>query len=287
MKLLFLFTPFLFATLQGLTQSIDSVVAGLNNIARPILTTDPDYNFGDIEFLKTTLKGSAIIGLGESTHGTEVYTRYKQRLIRFLVSNMGVKTIIDEGDILAAEKVDDYINGRTDGLASVGNLRPAITKITELNWLRAYNRTQPDDQRVHIYGAEVRGYHDIIEKVLSTVPNIEDSDRKVLKRFTEDAGIGYSNFSEAEFKSLNNIITKLKTTHKELPGERYLNLLYQLNDFAYKDRFTKRGFKTRDNYMFENIKAIISKAQGRVIINAHNGHLQKTKFGALALWATC
>jgi erythromycin esterase-like protein len=137
MKLLFLFTPFLFATLQGLTQSIDSVVAGLNNIARPILTTDPDYNFGDIEFLKTTLKGSAIIGLGESTHGTEVYTRYKQRLIRFLVSNMGVKTIIDEGDILAAEKVDDYINGRTDSLANVGNLRPAITKITELNWLRA------------------------------------------------------------------------------------------------------------------------------------------------------
>lgn len=84
------------------------MIDALNSIIQPIITINTEDSFEDIAFLRNMAKDVSIIGIGESTHGTRIYDIYRQRLVRFLVQEMGYKAIIDEGDILAAEKLDAF-----------------------------------------------------------------------------------------------------------------------------------------------------------------------------------
>jgi len=268
----------LFAS-RAYCQNKDQIINALNTLVQPITTFNPEDSFDDITFLKNKAKDAVIIGIGESTHGTALYNTYRQRLIRFLVQEMGYKAIIDEGDILAAEKVDDYINHQTDSLEFIGGLRPVVTNKKELDWLRSYNKNRPEDERVHIYGAEIRGFYGIIQKLKSFFDSPDVN--IVLERFTGEIGVAYKNLTKTDFEDIKRVADKWSTDCNNSLCSYYLSLLNQQIDFAYRYRFGRNSFNVRDGYMFENIKSIVSKApESKAIVLAHNGHLQKTKFNA-------
>jgi len=56
-----------------------------------------DTNFSDLYFLKTILANNKIVILGESGHGDGASFEAKTRIIKFLVENMGYRTIAFEG----------------------------------------------------------------------------------------------------------------------------------------------------------------------------------------------
>jgi erythromycin esterase-like protein len=261
---------------QAYCQNEEHLINGLNTIIRPITTINSEDSFDDLAFLKYLAKDASIIGIGESTHGTSLYNTYRQRLVRFLVQEMGYKAIIDEGDILAAEKVDAYINHQTDSLQFIGGLRPVLTNKKELDWLRSYNKNRPDSEKVHIYGAEVRGFYGIIQK-LKSLFIFNDADI-VLERFTGDVGVGYKNLSRKDFEEVKKLANERSTKCSNSLCHYYLSLLNQQIDFAHRQRFGRDDFNVRDEAMFENIKSFVSKTPGnKAIILAHNGHLQKIK----------
>ncbi|MFT3934136.1 MAG: erythromycin esterase family protein [Chitinophagaceae bacterium] len=255
-------------------------INALNTIIKPIENIHSEDSFDDIDFLKDATKEAAIIGIGESTHGTSLYNTYRQRLVRFLVQEMNYKAIIDEGDILAAEKVDAYINGKTDNLDLIGGLRPVITNKKELDWLRAFNLIKPENDRIHIYGAEVRGFYGIAQKIKSFFPDYANG---ILRKLEGDIGVGYKNLTKKDFEDISNLSKKLKDESNNPAQLHYLSLLDQQINFAYNQRFGKSDFSLRDQYMFDNIKHVVSGIAGnKAIVLAHNGHLQKTKFMSLA-----
>ena len=261
-------------------QNEAQLINELNTIVKPVATINPEDSFDDITFVKELAKDATVIGIGESTHGTPLYNTYRQRLVRFLVQEMGYKAIVDEGDILAAEKVDAYINHHTDNLELIGGLRPVVINRRELDWLRAYNKNKSGQDRVHIYGAEVRGFYGVIQK-LKSLPLSKDV-YPVLEKFTGDVGVGYKNLNKQDFVDIKSVADKWSTECNKSLCSYYLSLLNQQIDFAYRQRFGRNDFNVRDGYMFENIKSVVSKTPGnKVIILAHNGHLQKTKFTTL------
>jgi len=265
---------------KGYCQNDDRLIRELNTIIKPVTTVNPEDGFDDISLLKDMAKDAAIIGIGESTHGTILYNIYRQRLVRFLVQEMGYKAIVDEGDILAAEKVDAYVNHQTDSLELIGGLRPVVINQRELNWLRAYNKNKSGKDRVHIYGAEVRGFYGIIQK-LKSLSFLNDVN-PVLEKFAGDVGVGYKNLTKKDFADIKKVADKWSVECNSSLCSYYLSLLNQQIDFAYRQRFGRNDFDIRDRYMFENIKSIVSKTPGnKAIILAHNGHLQKTKFTTL------
>lgn len=275
---LLIFTALLMT--KGYSQSNDKVINVLNTIIKPITKINAEDSFDDIEFLKDKAKDASIIGIGESTHGTDLYNTYRQRLVRFLVEKMGYKAIVDEGDILAAERVDAYINNQTDSLELIGGLQPVIINRRELDWLRSYNKDKSERESVHIYGAEVRGFYGIIKKLesLSFLNNVDPD----LGKFIGDTGVGYKNLTRKDFANIKKVAGKWKRECNGPLCSYYLSLFNQQIDFAYRQRFGREGFNVRDKYMFENIKSVVSKTMGnKVIILAHNGHLQKTKFATL------
>lgn len=197
-----------FCTTKVFCQNEVEIINELNKIIKPITTVTSKDNFDDIEFLKEAAKDAMVVGIGESTHGTSLYDMYRQRLVRFLVEEMGYKAIIDEGDILAAEKVDAYINGKTDSLELIGGLRPVITNRKELDWLRAHNSSKSEKESVHIYGAEVRGFYSIVQIIKSLFfPNKAN---EILEKFEGDIGAGYKNLTKKDFEDIQFLSQKLK-----------------------------------------------------------------------------
>lgn len=254
-----------------------AIVQSLNETIKPLSSLEPDAGFQDILFMKEYLKGKSVVGIGETTHGTALFDKCRHKLIRFLVSQLEYKAIIDEGDILAAEMIDDYINHKIDTVVNLGGLRPVVTNRKELEWLRAYNSTKEEKDRVHIYGSEVRGFQNILSKVVSLMPVNDKNDQQTISLFSTYR-VNYSGLTKADFKNLSELTNRLISKYSDARSKYYLDLLIQLTDIAYSARFKSHSFGVRDRYMFDNVKRLISEVQGsKVILLAHNSHVQKTK----------
>jgi erythromycin esterase-like protein len=100
----------------------------------------------------------AITGLGEPTHGSDALLEVRNEIFRDLVEREGYRTIAIESDCLRGLVVDDYVSSGTGTLdeamergfshgwgAAAGN-RALV------DWLRAYNRKRPAEERVRFAG---------------------------------------------------------------------------------------------------------------------------------------
>ena len=62
------------------------ILEALNRVIRPVETLEPEGSFSDLNFLDEIIASKNVIGLGEVTHGTVEVFKYKDRLIRYLVT---------------------------------------------------------------------------------------------------------------------------------------------------------------------------------------------------------
>lgn len=236
------------------------IVSKLNNIIKPIKTLIPDSSFEDIDFLNEIVKEKEILALGEVTHGTREIYGYKDRLIRYLVSKMNYKSIAFEADNGGLEILDNYINGKIDNTSMSPNYKSL------LQWLKAYNKTKSEQDKVHIYGLETREFNTAIDRLLGMYKDISQRDKGVLLE------IKNTQFDKIGKESLANF----RMVCTRLPDNLQTKMLIQLID-NYRN-FTGTGkIGVRDRFMAENAIAIKENSNNRkLIIWAHNGHVAKT-----------
>jgi erythromycin esterase len=237
-----------------------SIVNSLNNVIKPILTLKPDSSFNDINFLHGTLKEKDLISLGEVTHGTkEVYT-YKDRLIRYLVSSLNYKAIAFEADDSGLEVIDNYINGEIDSAVMSPNYKSLFV------WLREFNKAKHKNDKVHLYGLEIREFSGAIDRILAANEQINAGDKKVLLR------VKSLPFAKVDKESLEG----LKEVCNRLPKTLYNKMLMQLIE-NYHNFISNGKIGFRDKAMAENAIAIKESTENKkLIIWAHNGHVAKT-----------
>ncbi|PRY49452.1 erythromycin esterase-like protein [Arcticibacter pallidicorallinus] len=252
------------------------IVERLNHHIVPIQTFNPDSSFSDISFLESLLKEKEIIALGEGTHGTHEFFRYKDKLIRFLVTKLHFKAIAFESDFAALMSLDDYINGRLTKPRFFGGF-PAGKETREiLEWLRAYNGSKPEKEKVHIYGLEARGFGNIIQVVLDSISNISAPSKAVLQKVATTV---HSSLTKKDIAALDSTVSSLKmlVTQEYRPAVHvhYVQLLEQ--EIARYLRSEKDRLGMRDKNMFENACWIQSQTDNnKLIIWAHNGHVSKS-----------
>lgn len=268
---------FLFASVEVYSQAgTQDIVEKLNQHIAPIRTFQPDSGFNDIGFLKKLLGDKDIVGLGEGTHGTHEFFRYKDRLIRFMITELNFKAIAFESDFAAVMSLDAYINGKLASLRFLGGF-PAGKETKEmLEWLREYNSSRPVKERVHVYGLEARGFRNISQLILDSITNISAPVETALTKLTTTAHNKLTNRDLAEIRSL---IPSLKESankgdHPEVHLQ-YLEILDQ--ELIRSMQSEKRKLGMRDANMFENACWIQNQAaDGKLIIWAHNGHVSKS-----------
>jgi len=128
------------------------VVAWIEQHATALSSTDPDAPVSELEPLRDVVGDASVVGLGESTHGSHEQFELKHRMIRYLVVEMGFRTVGFEADFASGVMIDRYVvSGEGDPRQLVAQLSSpfwATEEILDLvEWMREYNETHDDPVR--------------------------------------------------------------------------------------------------------------------------------------------
>ncbi|MBF6317315.1 erythromycin esterase family protein [Nocardia cyriacigeorgica] len=114
------------------------------------------------ELLAARSEPTALLGLGEPTHGIAAFPVLRNELLAQLVDR-GFRSIVLEIDMFGADLVNDYVTGARGEIDTVlatgfshrfGGV-PGNRELVE--WLRAYNAGRPPQDRVRFYGFDFPG----------------------------------------------------------------------------------------------------------------------------------
>jgi erythromycin esterase len=119
-------------------------VAWLDRAAIPLTTDDPQQPFADLEPLRAMIGNARVVALGEATHGTREFFRMKDRILRFLVKEMGFTAFAIEATWPESNRLDRYV--RT-GVGNPDTLLSGLyfwtwntTEVLEMiGWMRQHN----------------------------------------------------------------------------------------------------------------------------------------------------
>lgn len=102
-----------------------------------------------------------LVGLGEGTHGTAEFNRFRFSLFRRLVERHGFTHLLLEDTLWSTAPLEEFIQGRGDGdpEAEMSRLMwPWCNRDMAdfLRWARGYNAAQPEAGRVHLIGIDIQ-----------------------------------------------------------------------------------------------------------------------------------
>lgn len=136
-----------------------SVVEWIDRHGQPLVTTDPGAPLRDLRPLRQIVRGASVVGLGEATHGSHEQFRLKHRMVRYLVEEMGFRTVAFEDDFAGGVAIDRYVTtGEGDVRELVSSMSSPFWSADEIldlvEWMRSYNQTRSDDP-VRFLGTDV------------------------------------------------------------------------------------------------------------------------------------
>jgi erythromycin esterase len=137
----------------------DGVAPWIDRHAVPLTGTDPGLPPGELRHLRGVVDGAAIVGLGESAHGTHTELRLKHRVARYLVEELGFRTIAWEEGWGSGVAIDRYVtSGHGDPTAIVRDamfMLQTEAMLDLVRWMRGFNRGRPEHDQVRFLGADV------------------------------------------------------------------------------------------------------------------------------------
>jgi len=164
--------------------------------AIPLTIVDPAAPLDDFADLRPTIGHAEIVGLGESVHGASELLSLKHRTLRFLVEEMGFRSIAWEDDWTTGLAINEYIlsgDGDLDAIVSgMSPQWPSAEVAGVLEWLREYNADH--DDKVQFFGVEYyftgqRAYDAVEAYIAEAAPARLDEVRehlRAIRPLTED-----------------------------------------------------------------------------------------------------
>lgn len=140
---------------------VSRLVDGLREQSVPLETVDPADTLDGLAPLGSALADADVIGMGEASHGTREFFRFKHRLFRYLVEQQGLRLLGLESNFAATLAINDYV---VDG---VGTAEAALSQdsihgsyqtdaVLELiEWVRSFNESR-DCDTVRVHGFDVQ-----------------------------------------------------------------------------------------------------------------------------------
>jgi erythromycin esterase-like protein len=255
----------------------------------------------DLDPLIKEIGDARIVLLGESTHGTSEYYRWRAAITKKLIQEKGFDFIAVEGDWVDSYKVNQFIKGPLcDNAASVKLLKQydrwpeymwANYEMASLvKWLNNYNQTKRNNSKIGFYGLDVYSFWEWTEKEMnigdSSIQHLANEVRRQFSPFNGDAlnyadsvrkaQIDYHVVTEQLWNAIRNLFGNKQPIDESqfllqqqafltLQGERYFRTMVT-------DRV--KSWNIRDGYMAETVKKLLRfhGNNSKAIIWVHNGH---------------
>ena len=287
----------------------DELVDSLGDAVAPLDTVDPDASFDDLGVVGSAIGDADVIGMGEASHGTREFFRFKDRLFRYLVEERGVRMLGFEANFAAMLDVDGYVL-RGEGSAETLLSREIIhgpyrteSMLELIEWIRSFNEGRDPDDRVRVHGIDVQ-YPPVaaskLESYFETVdPAVLDAVRSDLRHLVEngvpgvsdDAELGaHLDASEAVVAALGDALDEHESAFVDATSrrayERARRLLWTIEQGRKQFEAIRQGrtdtganVRIRDSAMAAQVQWLLRhEPPDRIALWGHNAHLARNAF---------
>ncbi|GGX44556.1 erythromycin esterase family protein [Streptomyces noursei] len=285
----------------------------LRTHAHPLTHLDPEAPLDDLEPLRAVIGDARVVAIGESSHFIDEFALIRGRVLRFLVERCGFTVLAFEYGFSEGIPLDAWAQGEgtDDDLSS--HLAAAIPVGAEepLRWIRRHNRTA--SRPVRFAGVDIPAAGGSLLPALApvadylrridpeTLPAIQEAMR-IAESFAGGSGAvaapAWARLATAEQDALSAILTRLLIRFRSVEplyvsrsDQRSYDIAVRRlegachGDYTFRamaDLFAGKGLtadaSARDAYMAESVLWHLERsAPGtRVVLAAHNAHIQKT-----------
>lgn len=272
----------------------------IRKFAQPVRNTE------DLDPLMEAIGNAKIVLLGESTHGTSEFYRWRTEITQRLIKEKGFSLIAVEGDWPSAHAVHRWINHYEENHENAHSLLAqsftrwprwmwANEEITELiDWLKDYNAS--DNKRVGFYGIDVYSLWESMDEVIRYLRDTdpEGGDAELAKqafscfdpsnRNPEKYAVSYASFSQSCSDEVTRLLASVRSNSGLYSNKEEADLNLQINSLVAKNaekyyramiQSGAESWNVRDQHMVETVNEL-RKYHGddaRIIIWEHNTHI--------------
>lgn len=256
----------------------------------------------DLDKLIEKAAGARLVLLGESSHGTSEYYKWRYKISRRLIEEKGFDFIAVEGDWPSWKALNDHASSDSDiSFESVYEAMSSFNRWPQwmwaneetaqmINWAKAYNAKQ--DKPVGFYGFDVYSFPESLEAVIEYTSNIDDEiAEKIIKAYTplmqfKDDPQQYARLTltgtnhAAEAEKVVNILLESSAAKEKNPA--FLNALQNAYVVKHAERhyraMTQQGaasWNRRVEHMKQTVNRLMEKygPDSKGILWAHNTHI--------------
>jgi len=278
----------------------DELVDRIRTNASRLRTTDPNAEVDEFAAFDPALEDVEVVGLGEATHRTREFVRFKHRFFRYLVERHGFRLFGLEAPFSETMALHDYVvHGHGDLDAALDRIDFRIYETQEmaafLRWMRSFNEGRPASDRIEVYGFDVQSAAGAAEALLSHLedPSVSPPPDDVIESLSmvADGVFEGEDVNEERLRRAEGVVSSLEdrfasTTdvdpddadpHPSI-AEQHRRTLERACEFARigldADRSAQWGL--RDRYMAETVEWILDRADAnRIAVWAHDNHVKR------------
>jgi erythromycin esterase len=149
-----------------------------------------DYNLlenpNNIDFLLDRIGESEYVLLGEASHGTSEFYKWRSEISKRLIKEKGFSFIAVEGDWPDCYKVNTYVKGISETYETAKELLHSFNRwptwmwaniemIELVEWLKDHNKSLGDneDEKVGFYGLDLYSLWESMEEIIQYLKRVD------------------------------------------------------------------------------------------------------------------
>lgn len=162
----------------------------------PVLVEAADSSISDLRALASVVGNARVFGFGEYPLRAQEPLQFRNRLIRWLVSEQGFTAVTLPTGLATSRPLYAYVLGESDESDSTAASVLANgqgeyeANRALLRWLRAYNERQPAERKVRVYGFELEGAEnaDAARSIEAAIGSLARLDRAMADSLRRELG---------------------------------------------------------------------------------------------------
>jgi erythromycin esterase-like protein len=273
--------------------------AAIASAAEPFAAIDD----ADLSALLQRIGDARVVLLGESTHGTSEFYRFRARLTRELVARHGFQIVAVEADWPDAARIDHWVRhaehdpGEWRAFSRFPTWMWRNTEVRELvDWLHEHNRPLAPERRTGFYGLDMYSLYTSIEAVLHYLDDVDPAAALVARQrygclspwegdpatYGRAAlGGGYRDCEAEVAEMLRDLLGK-RMQYRVADGERFVDAVHNARLIASAEKYYKimyyggrQSWNLRDQHMFDTLKLLLDfrGPASRAVVWEHNSHV--------------
>jgi erythromycin esterase len=243
-----------------------------------------------------------VVMIGESTHGTVEFYKWRNAITQTLISQYGFNFVAIEGDWPATEKINQFVKNKTyeDANQALGHFDRwptwmwANTEVAEfVDWLKSYNQNFKKNTGLH--GLDVYSLFDSMDQVIKIMKRIDPATVgqaekyfSCLNQFSRDE----MTYARSLFKAPEGCKNEILKVLEDLLSGRleakcdspdvYLDLIQNAKLLRHSEDYYRamifgeeNSWNVRDEHMLDTLESLLHHYgnQSKAIVWAHNSHI--------------